>query len=120
MAKLEHVALLTENPERLAAFYQSVFDMKEVGRSPGAIYLSDGHIDLSIITKMPIPDHKRPVGIYHIGFHIDNLETTRERLRREGVSDETNARPRDGRFAEHRVADPDGNLIDLAEHGWKV
>ena len=120
MPQIRHLALLTENPERLAEFYRSVFEMKEVGRSPGAIYLSDGHTNLSLITKVDIPDHRRPAGLYHLGFHIDKLEVIRERLRKAGVSDAAPPRPRDGRYAEYRVADPDGNLIDLAEAGWEV
>jgi catechol 2,3-dioxygenase-like lactoylglutathione lyase family enzyme len=120
MPRLRHLALLTENPERLAEFYRTVFEMKEVGRSPGAIYLSDGHTNLSLITKMNIPDHQRPTGIYHFGFHIEELEAVQERLRKAGIPDAAPPRPRDGRYAEHRVKDPDGNLIDLAEHDWQV
>ena len=120
MPQLRHLALLTENPERPADFYQSVFEMKEVGRSPGAIYLSDGHINLSIITKTRVPDHQRPAGMYHFGFHIEKLDAIRERLRKAAVSDAAPPRPSDGRYAEYRVKDPDGNLIDLAEHGWQV
>ena len=120
MPRFRHLALLTENPERLAEFYQTVFEMKEVWRSPGAIYLSDGNINLALITKTDIPDHQRPTGIYHFGFHIEELEAIQERLRKAGVSDAAPPRPRDGRYAEHRVKDPDGNLIDLAEHDWQV
>jgi catechol 2,3-dioxygenase-like lactoylglutathione lyase family enzyme len=120
MPQIRHIALLTEDPERLLRFYQTVFGMKEVGRSPGAIYLSDGHTNLSLITKMEIPDHQRPAGLYHFGFHIDSLEAVCEKLRAAGVSDAAPPRPRDGRYAEYRVKDPDGNLIDLAETNWKV
>jgi catechol 2,3-dioxygenase-like lactoylglutathione lyase family enzyme len=120
MPEIRHIALLTEDPERLLRFYQAVFDMKEeVGRSPGAIYLGRPH--------QPVAHHKdghrrpqRPVGLYHFGFHIDSLDTVREKLRKAGVSDAAPPRPRDGRYAEHRVKDPDGNLIDLAETNWEV
>ena len=46
MAKIRHIALTTENPEKVAAFYKEAFEMEEVRRSDnGAVFLSDGYIN---------------------------------------------------------------------------
>ena len=49
MAKLRHLALLTDQPEKLADFYKRVFELQETHRSAnGAIQLSDGEFNLTI------------------------------------------------------------------------
>ena len=119
MPRFRHLALLTENPERLAEFYQTVFEMKEVGRSPGAIYLSDGNINLALITKTNIPDHQRPTGIYHFGFEVENVDALRALCKELGAATDVQKRPAN-REAEYRVYDPDGNPVDLSQHGWPI
>ena len=49
MARIRHLAILTEDVEKLVKFYATAFGLKIVHGVGTAIFLSDGHIDLAII-----------------------------------------------------------------------
>ena len=56
MAKIRHIALTTDNPRQVAEFYKSAFDLEEIRESDnGAVFLSDGYINLAILNILPIP-----------------------------------------------------------------
>ena len=117
MAKIRHIALLTEDPPKLAEFYRNSFGMKEVARSGekrDAIYLSDGHINLAIL-----PARGRPEGIFHFGFEVENVEEATRTAIEAGATKGAESLPRDGRFAEGFIRDPVGTRVDLSL-GWKI
>lgn len=122
MAKIRHLAIRTEDPERLAAFYKEVFDLKEVhrGSHPGhpagkTVHLTDGYFELAILDNRA---QQSPNGLYHFGIQIDNLDETLDRVRRRNPDRPVRKRPDGTPFAEMRVSDPEGNLIDLSVHGF--
>ena len=50
MPKLHRLTIVTLDPERLAGFYEQVFEMRRVPNPKGeAIYLSDGYFNLTLI-----------------------------------------------------------------------
>ena len=53
MARIRHLAIVTENQERLVKFYTEAFGMKVVEGVGPATYLSDGYINVAIIKKRP-------------------------------------------------------------------
>ena len=120
MARIRHLALLTEDVERLVTFYTNAFGLKIVEGEGTATYLTDGHINLAII---PIgPEHKiegsqQKEGLYHFGFEVDSVEALVPVCREYGASKDIKIRP-PNREAEYRLHDPDGNPIDLSQHGW--
>ena len=117
MARIRHIALLTQDPPKLAEFYRNSFGMREVARSgekQDAIYLSDGHINLAIL-----PARGRPEGIFHFGFEVDNVEKAMHAAMEAGATKGTDSLPRDGRFAEGFIKDPIGTRVDLSL-GWKI
>jgi catechol-2,3-dioxygenase len=121
MAKLRHLALLTDQPEKLADFYKKVFELQETHRSPtGAIQLSDGEFNLTIQhTKNLKPSQNPPqVGLYHFGFHIDDLETSLQRIGEAYPDGPTPMRMSGTGDADARGSDPDGNSFDLSTRGW--
>src|SRR5712692_1565456 len=113
MARIRHLAIVTENRERLVKFYTTAFGMRVIEGVGPAIYLTDGYLNLAIIQKRP----QYKVGLYHLGFQVENIEALRPVLRELGAASEVEKRPQD-REAEYRVHDPDGNPIDLSQHGW--
>ncbi len=122
MARIRHLAILTENVEQLVRFYTTVFGLKVVEGVGTATYLSDGHINLAIIPIGPERKidgaHLRP-GLYHFGFEVEDIDALRAACTEVGAASGIDQRP-PNREAEYRVHDPDGNPIDLSKHGWPI
>jgi catechol 2,3-dioxygenase-like lactoylglutathione lyase family enzyme len=80
---LSHITLRTRHPERCAAFYEEVFDLRPTTPGDGAFGLSDGRVTL-VILPWHISDYldqdPAPVGLEHIGFTVENLGAFRHDL----------------------------------------
>ena len=113
MARIRHVAIRTENVERLVKFYTDSFGLKVIEGVGNATYLTDGYLNLAIIPNRG----RQNGGINHIGFEVESVDALGPVCKEAGASTGIKKRPRD-REAEFRVHDPDGNGIDLSQHGW--
>lgn len=116
--KIRHLALITVDPERLAKFYEDVFEMKRLSAKavPGskAVYMTDGYITLAILENKA---EGKPNGMNHFGFHVDSQDEISNRLTRAGVKSPAK-RPADRPYAETRAFDPDGNNFDISVAGF--
>jgi catechol 2,3-dioxygenase-like lactoylglutathione lyase family enzyme len=120
MAKIRHIAIVTEDQAKLVEFYKRVFSLNEVHRhstndGKEAIYLSDGYINLAIL-----PAHGQREGIHHFGFQVESIEETARSAMDLGAARGPEGVPRDGRFAEVFILDPATTRVDLSEAGWKA
>jgi catechol 2,3-dioxygenase-like lactoylglutathione lyase family enzyme len=123
MARIRHIALFTQDTHALAAFYTTTFGMHEVMRRDkpnGAVYLSDGYINLAILPNTAAEAEGAPEGIHHFGFEVDDVEAFAQNAMRAGATQGRSSVPVDGRFAEAYIKDPTGQRIDLSAGGWKV
>lgn len=119
MAHIRHIALVVDDAEATAAFYTRAFGLKEVFRQRNdetapqwAIYLTDGYINLALL---PV---KRPLGVDHIGFAVDDVDGALETAVAAGAKPPHRVNPKDGRQAETFVTDPLlGVKLDLSR-GW--
>ena len=115
MSKIRHLAIKTLDPAKLASFYEEVFDMEVVMRSDsGSIFMTDGYLSLALLSSRG----KVPPGIDHFGFHVDDMGEVASRLEKTGMA-VPKVRDNDPPFAEERITDPDGNMIDLSVHGYQ-
>ena len=120
MARIRHLAILTEDVDKLVKFYTGTFGLKIVHGVGTATYLTDGHINLAIIPIGPEREIEGPqlkTGINHFGFEVDDVDAIRTACRESDAASSVAKRP-PNREAEYRVQDPDGNPIDLSQHGW--
>ena len=122
MAKIRHLAIRTENPEKLAEFYKDVFGLEEVhrGSHPGVapgktVHLTDGYFELALLDNSGQQSRN---GLYHFGIQIDDMDATLKRAGKSQPQKQVRKRPQGTPFAELRVSDPDGNFIDLSVHGF--
>jgi catechol 2,3-dioxygenase-like lactoylglutathione lyase family enzyme len=122
MARIRHLAIRTENPEKLAAFYKEVFGFEEIHRGSHegnprgkTVHLTDGYFELAILDNSA---QQSPNGLYHFGIQIDNMNDTVERVQKQRPDKPVKRRPAGTPYAEMRVSDPEGNLIDLSVHGF--
>jgi len=127
MARLRHIAVCVKDLEKAAKFYETVFEMKEVGRETieigSAIYMSDGVINMALLNFAgakgnDLEDPKNAVGANHFGFQVEDIAETQKKIEAAGgkfffdLGDE-----RHGNF-ERKFKDPDGVVFDISQHGW--
>lgn len=117
--KIRHLAIITLDPERLAKFYEDVFQMTRLTGKAGvpgskAVYMTDGYITLALLENKA---EGKPNGLNHFGFHIDDQGEIAERLTKSGVKAPAK-RPADRPYAETRATDPDGNNFDISVAGF--
>ena len=131
MAKIRHIAITTENPPEVAAFYKEAFEMQEIVRNERQVLLSDGYINLTITKCKTEQDAdlgangSNVSGIQHIGFQVDDLDATSQKMgaakgelliARDRIGE---PKEKTGR-AESKWSGPDGVVIDISEPGWAV
>lgn len=128
MAKLRHFAIVVRDLERAAQFYESVFDLKRVGRDDLAIgsgvYLSDGFINLALLqyksaAAAGVDNLDDLVGSHHFGFKVANIEETQKRIEAAGGKFFFDlGKTKDDVNFERKFRDPDGIIFDISEKGW--
>jgi catechol 2,3-dioxygenase-like lactoylglutathione lyase family enzyme len=118
-AKLRHVAISTEDPAKTAAWYQELFGLVEVGRTPtGGIYLSDGDVNFAVLRIRAKDDPQRiEAGVSHFGFVVEDPEATYRKLEALG-SQRLPDIAMGGQYFEAKWLGPDGVTVDVGEHGW--
>ena len=123
MHKIKHIAILAKDQEKTVEFYKQTFGMYEVwrhnnGEDPKryAVYLSDGYINLAVL---PARDGVQE-GINHFGFEVDDIDATARVAETVGATQMPEVTPRDGRFAEAFIKDPNGARVDLSVAGWRT
>ena len=123
MPAIRHMAICTNNNRRLARFYRLILGMEEVWNeeqnSPYAFYITDGYFNLNCLQLHErLAEVKRDVGINHYGFQVENMREIEKRLGELKPPIKIASRPKDGRYTESRILDPDANGVDVAERGW--
>ncbi|HZD41029.1 MAG TPA: VOC family protein [Terriglobales bacterium] len=132
MAKIRHIAIATQDPDKTAKFYIEVFGLREIAKinSPGALgyHLTDGDINLAILKfkndqTAGVPAGKEYAGLHHIGFEVENLDETDKRLAAAGAPMRNDINEslglRKGMLnVEVKYGAPDGVIIDVSETGW--
>jgi catechol 2,3-dioxygenase-like lactoylglutathione lyase family enzyme len=108
--RIRHIALNVQNRDELAEYYKTIFGMEEKYRGPnGTVYLSDGFVGIALINR---PD--QPWGINHFGFVVDDVKAI------EKAAETTAEANVFGAVAESWIRDPEGNRVDIGEHGWPI
>ncbi len=136
MAKLKHIAIATQEPDKTAKFYTNVFDLKVVGKvdteKAEGFYLSDGNINIAVL-KFKSEDAAggeygtEYEGIHHIGFQVDDLSEVDTRLREAEASPRKDmdinsnggmGKGHGGRNVSTKYDGPDGVTLDVSQGGW--
>jgi catechol 2,3-dioxygenase-like lactoylglutathione lyase family enzyme len=132
MARIKHIALTTQNPEKVAAFYKEAFGLQEIRRSSnGAVFLTDGYINLAILNWKTEKDADVGAngpnfsGIHHFGFQVESLDEACGRLEGAQAQQLTTRDGLDSMMAagghrnfEMKWAGPDGVVLDISHTGW--
>lgn len=119
MAKIQHIAVFSDDPEKLAEFYQDIYGMEITGRSSGDVWMTDGYMAVALLSRKHA---EAPRGINHFGFTItedEKAEIYRKQTERNlAPFDPRAANPEIVRpFVEDAAFDVDGNKFDLTTAG---
>ena len=138
MARIKHIALVTDDPAATAEFYKQHFGLTELYRRPSdsgekGVWLSDGYIYFAILKygdadapKLGPGQTSELRGIHHIGFQVDDLEATASELEAAGVQPvplpekrERPATPMSELGAVNlKYLGPDAVHFDVRQQGW--
>ncbi len=127
-AKIRHIALSVQDPEKTAKFYEDALGLVRVGTTESAladgVYLSDGYINIALLRYKTdemagVAGGKDYVGTHHFGFKVDDAQAARKGIEASG-----------GRFFmdlpdlketlyyEEKFRDPEGVIFDISQNGW--
>jgi catechol 2,3-dioxygenase-like lactoylglutathione lyase family enzyme len=108
--RIRHIALNVQNRDEVAEYYKKIFGLEEKHRGPnGTVYLSDGFVGVALIHNPNIP-----WGINHFGFEVEDVQAIEVAAQTTSVSNTF------GAVAENWIRDPEGNRVDITEHGWPI
>jgi len=112
-AKLNHLAIVSENYALSGRFYEAMFGMRTSARSrpESAVVVADGYVGLNINPRRP----GRAARLDHFGIEVEAVETVFERMGRKYPKIEWLKRPSNRPFAGITTHDSDGNLFDLSQ-----
>jgi catechol 2,3-dioxygenase-like lactoylglutathione lyase family enzyme len=140
MARIKHIALVTDDPAKTAEFYKQHFGLTELYRRPSStgergVWLSDGDIYFAILKygdaeapKLGPGQTSDLRGIHHIGFQVDDLAVTAKALEQANVapvprekgdlSDPTPMYAVSEGAANLKYLGPDEVQFDVRQKGW--
>src|SRR5262245_34903643 len=116
MPQLRRLAITAEDPVKLAAFYQEVFELNQIGEAGGAVFLSDGTFNLALLPETG----GTAAGLKALGFDSARLEPIRTQLARTANADHSVVERDANTGIEYEMHDPDGNLLGLRTPAFDV
>ena len=139
MARIKHIALVTDDPAKTAEFYKQQFGLTELYRRPSGsgekgVWLSDGYIYFAILKygddnapKLGPGQSSDLRGIHHIGFQVDDIVATEAALKgakvqpvpmtqREMRDQVAGGPPSDS--VNLKFLGPDAVQFDVRQRGW--
>ena len=127
MPKLRHLAMVVEDIEKTAKFYEQAFGMQRVRQHATAVGLTDGTVSLVLISPDNVNvkgDNRR--GLHHIGFLIEDMDEVAAKVEANGaVYHGQILGVGRGPMTERKYLDPNGVMFDIttAEHAretWRI
>jgi len=115
MAKIRHIAYRSEDVEAMAKFFTEAFEMTIAERRQnGAIDLSDGTINITLLPMRPTTSDGRPArpGIDHMGFSVEDTEEAKQRLVAAGAQELQTIGAGAAHF-EVKFGGPEGIVVDI-------
>jgi catechol 2,3-dioxygenase-like lactoylglutathione lyase family enzyme len=116
-AKINHIAILSENYALSGEFYQWVFGLRTIGdgRPRRAAVVGDGYLGININPRSA----GRPARLDHFGIDVDDIAATCDRIAAAYPDVHWVKRPASRPFAATTTHDPDGNVFDLSQKSAK-
>jgi catechol 2,3-dioxygenase-like lactoylglutathione lyase family enzyme len=116
MPRLRRLAIAAEDPARLAAFYQEVFELERIGDQEKDTVLSDGSFNLALLPAR----EGRSRGLSVLGFEAGQVESIKGKLARTAEGDRSLAPCDANNGIDYEMRDPDGNVVGLCQSAFNI
>lgn len=113
--KLRHIAIIVEDPEASAKFFEEAFGMKRAGSARRGLYVSDGVVNVALLKK---ETEKEQLGLYHFGMWVDDLDEAEKDVVNAGGAYLAGRPTSPKSFYEAKYKSPTGLVFDLTHTGW--
>jgi len=116
MAQIRHLAISSDDTEKLASFYKEVFGFWQSRPTPEGlktIYLTDGTVELAILENT---NQQNSNGLHHFGLQTDDIDATINRVEK-AQPGKVIGKPGSRSSKDLWLSDPSGNHIYLSVHG---
>lgn len=122
MSRLNYLAIMCDDSARMRDWYERWLGFEEYDRTAqGAIYLTDGHFSVGLLPRGRAPgEDDQEAGVHHFGFEIDSIVEIERNLEELYPSIRIEQRPPEDPYAQYRIRDPEGIVVDLSERGYGV
>lgn len=121
MPRIRYIAMMANEPEKLADFYKLYLLMKEIAHSPeGDISLTDSFYNVTIFRNRDGVDEAPEPGLHHLGFQVESLKEAEARYKSlypSGKISKEQGGPNRGAL---RIYDNDGRAVSLSEEPFGV
>src|ERR1041385_1899679 len=114
MSKPRHIAIIVEDPEASAKFFEEAFDMTRAGTARRGIYMSDGVFNVALLKK----EGDEKLGRYHFGMGVDDLDAAEKKVVKAGGAYLAGRPTSPKSFYEAKYKSPTGLVFDLTHTGW--
>lgn len=116
-ARINHVAILSENNYALGRFYEGFFRLRPTGTKGAtrAPTVGDGVVGLNINSRLS----GRPARLDHFGIDVVDVDSVFTRMRKAYPSVQWLERPSNRPFSSISAHDPDGNVFDISQKGMQ-
>src|SRR5574341_1110937 len=116
MPQLRQLVIAAEDPRRLAAFYQAVFELQQVEASQEALFLSDGIFNLALVAEADAAKQ----GFRHMSFDTTRAETIGKKLAHVDMPESNLREVNSVAGIDHELRDPDGNTVGISRRAFDV
>jgi catechol-2,3-dioxygenase len=116
MAQIRHIAIASNDTEKLASFYKEVFGFRQSRPTPEGrrtIYLTDGTVELAILENT---NQQNSNGLHHFGIQTDDLAESIDRVEK-AQPGKAIRKPGSSSAEELWLSDASGNHIYLSVKG---
>lgn len=122
MSQLNYLAIMCDDPTQMSDWYRRWFGFEELNRtSEGSIYITDEHFNIGLIKRgAAIGEASQERGLHHFGFQIESILEVERNLEDVDPSMRIERRPTEDPYAEYRIVDPEGIIVDLSEKGYGI
>ncbi|HVA24021.1 MAG TPA: VOC family protein [Chloroflexota bacterium] len=115
-AHISYIAMLSDQPDKLADYYATFFGLRELGRSAGGdISVTDGFYNLTILKRRAeLGEENDAVGLHHFGLAIDDIHAFEGQLEEFAPQADIRAESGDVHHGEYRLIDTSGLTVSLS------